>query len=361
MRPTSLVSHFIPPTWSKPGRLFTLLFLTILLEALFNYFNLPAALLLGSMIAGIIIATFNAGLSLPKPVFAFCQGIIGIMIAGGLPASIFNEIAAQWPAFVIGILSTLVVSIFLGWLLTRTGLLPGTTAIWGSFPGAASVMTLMSESYGADMRLVAFMQYLRVICCVLVATLIASLFHTHTIVQPVQWLAVSSWSDFAITLIVTLLTVLIGVFFRIPGGAVIVSLLAGLVLTYSGIMTIELPNWFLAICFSILGWGIGFRFTRASLRYAFNILPHVLGAIFVLILLNLGFALLLIFLVKVDPLTAFLATSPGGAEYMAIIAASSNADTGFVMSMQIGRFFLILFVGPSLAQWLSKNSRHAGI
>ena len=38
-------------------------------------------------------------------------------------------------------------------------MLPGTTALWGTSPGAASVMTIMAESYGADMRLVAFMQY----------------------------------------------------------------------------------------------------------------------------------------------------------------------------------------------------------
>jgi uncharacterized membrane protein AbrB (regulator of aidB expression) len=53
--------------------------------------------------------------------------------------------------------------------------LPGTTAIWGSSPGAATAMTLMSESYGADMRLVAVMQYLRVVLVVLTASLVARL------------------------------------------------------------------------------------------------------------------------------------------------------------------------------------------
>ena len=41
-------------------------------------------------------------------------------------------------------------------------MLPGTTAVWGSSPGAATAMVLMAEAFGADARLVAFMQYLRV-------------------------------------------------------------------------------------------------------------------------------------------------------------------------------------------------------
>ena len=45
-----------------------------------------------------------------------------------------------------------VVSSLLGWLMTRWQMLPGTTALWGTSPGAASVMTIMAESYGADVR-----------------------------------------------------------------------------------------------------------------------------------------------------------------------------------------------------------------
>ena len=49
-----------------------------------------------------------------------------------------------------------------------------------------------------------------------------------------------------------------------------------------------------------------------------------------------------------DPLTAYLATSPGGADSVAIIAASSNVDVPFVMAMQMARFILVLLVVPVL-------------
>ena len=56
---------------------------------------------------------------------------------------------------------------------------PGTTGVWGSSPGAASAMVVMADAFGADARLVAFMQYLRVVCVVVVASLIAR-FWVHT-------------------------------------------------------------------------------------------------------------------------------------------------------------------------------------
>lgn len=40
------------------------------------------------------------------------------------------------------------------------------------------------------------------------------------------------------------------------------------------------------------------------------------------------------------PLTAYLATSPGGADSVAIIAASAHVEISFVMAMQLARFLV---------------------
>jgi len=345
-----------PSRWPTTWRLTVLLAVSFVFVVCFEYVNLPAALLLGPMITAIILAISGAGMMLPKPLFLMAQGILGMMIANSLPLTVFAKISLEWPLFLIGTVSTIVASSFLGWLLSRTGLLPGTTAIWGSSPGAASAMTIMSESYGADMRLVAFMQYLRVACCAIAATVVASVFHVDGLaVEPVDWLGVSSWSGFVITLGIILVASVAGVIFRLPSGSLLLSLAIGLAIKFSGILPIVLPNWCLAISFAILGWGIGFRFTRQVLQHAWHVFPHVLGAILALIAINAGVAILLITFADIDPLTAFLATSPGGADSVAIIAASSSADVSFVMAMQVARFLLVLIAGPMLARWLSKN------
>jgi membrane AbrB-like protein len=58
--------------------------------------------------------------------------------------------------------------------------------------------------------------------------------------------------------------------------------------------------------------------------------------------------------VGTDPLTAYLATSPGGADSVAIIAASSHVDLPFVMAMQMARFILVLLLGPTLARVVAR-------
>jgi membrane AbrB-like protein len=55
----------------------------------------------------------------------------------------------------------------------------------------------------------------------------------------------------------------------------------------------------------------------------------------------------------IDPLTAYLATSPGGADSVAIIAASSNVDLRFVMAMQTARLLVVLLTGPSIARFIT--------
>ena len=55
----------------------------------------------------------------------------------------------------------------------------------------------------------------------------------------------------------------------------------------------------------------------------------------------------------IDPLTAYLATSPGGVDSAAIIAASSKVDMSFVMAMQSVRLLIVIFIGPALSRWIA--------
>ena len=60
-------------------------------------------------------------------------------------------------------------------------------------------------------------------------------------------------------------------------------------------------------------------------------------------------------LLGIDPLTAYLATSPGGMDSVAIIAAAAqNVDISFVMALQSARFLVVLLVGPSVARLVAR-------
>lgn len=323
----------------------------VVLEAL----RLPAALLLAPMIAGILFSAAGGSVRVPDAAYTGAQGLVGCMIAHSLPLSNLGTAVRNWPVFTAGVLSTVLTAALIGWLLTRWRVLPGTTAIWGSSPGAASTMTVMAEAFGADVRLVAFMQYLRVMCVAGAASVIASLAMAgggHTL-PPVDWLPAIHPIGFGAALVIGLAGAGIGRFCRVPAGALMVPLIITSIVTSAGQVTVQLPPWLLALAYALFGWSIGLRFTRDILVYAARATPRLLGAILALIVTCGGFAMALAWATHVDPLTAYLATSPGGADSVAIIAASSKVDVPFVMTMQMMRFVVVLVTGPALARFLA--------
>jgi uncharacterized protein len=319
----------------------------VLLEAL----RLPASLLLGPMSAAILVASANGSVQVPRWPFLAAQGVIGCMIARSTTPSTIGAIAQNWPLFVATSLGVIGSANALGWLLARLRVLPGTTAIWGSSPGAATAMVLMADAQGADVRLVAFMQYLRVVIVAVAASVISRLWTAASSnhVEGMHWFAQIHWWQFGETLAVIAAGIAVSFLWRVPAGPFLLPLAIGAALNGSGLRTIELPPSLLALSYAIAGWSIGLRFTPSIMSHAARALPSVLAAILALIAISAGLAFLLVRLSGIDPLTAYLATSPGGADSVAIIAASTKVDVPFVMAQQTARFLIVLFIGPAIA------------
>lgn len=332
------------------------------LGVLLTWSGLPAALLLSPMIAGILVTVGGGTLRVPSPPFAFAQGIVGCMIAKILPLSISGEVIGDWPLFAAGVVFVIGASGFLGWFMARIGVLPGSTVVWGLSPGAASAMIVMSESHGADPQLVAFMQYLRIIMVAAIASAVTRIAGVEVLhaAPAVTWFpALGGWS-FAGTLALAVIGPVLGHRLRIPAGGLLLPLFGSLFLVHAGWMTIELPPWLLAISYAIIGWRIGLRFTRPLLIHAARTLPRMLACTLVLIGACGGLAAVFVLAAGIDPLTAYLATSPGGADSVAILAASSNVDAPFVMAMQMARMVVVLLVGPAMARFIATRTSVAG-
>ncbi len=97
----------------------------------FLYLHLPAAMLLGPMIAGIVLSLRGSTLQLPRGIFLAAQAILGCMIAQNLTGSILTTLALYWPVVLLVLLVTLLSSAVVGWLLVRYSSLPGNTGAWG--------------------------------------------------------------------------------------------------------------------------------------------------------------------------------------------------------------------------------------
>jgi membrane AbrB-like protein len=320
--------------------------------------RLPAALLLGPRVAGVAFSLAGAGLAVPPFAFRVAQAIVGLMIARILTLPVLDEILAHWPVFAVGVVSVTAASALLGWALTRAAILPGTTAVWGSSPGAASAMTLMSASFGADMRLVAFMQYTRVVIVATVAALVARFFAPpNGAPAAAGWLDAPAWGWLAATLALAVGCVTLGRRVPLPSAPLILPLILGTLLQNVGVLQIELPPALLAAAYAAVGWGVGLRFDRETVRHAARALPAVLLSIVCLVAICAGFAALLVVFAGFDPLTAYLAMSPGGADTVAIIASSTEVDVAFVMAMQTARLMFVLMTGPAVARFIAGRVR----
>jgi uncharacterized protein len=336
-----------------------LLLVSVPLAALFQWLGVPAAFLVAPMLAGIVVSTNGGSVRAPALLYLGAQSVIGSLIAHSVTAEIFWTFLSHWPLFTATIFAILAASSFMGWVMTRLHVLPGTTAVWGTSPGAATPMMLMARAFGADDRLVAFMQYLRVVLVAITAATIAgfwlnpsgagSLVETH-------WLAPVDFGALPGTLAVAASGAALGRLLKIPAGGFLVPFFLGSALQVIGLVRIEWPSLLTAASMVVLGWSIGLSFTRAILLHALRAMPQIAAATVILIAFCGLLAWLLHVVVGVDPLTAYLATSPGGIDYVGIIAASTRVDVGFVMALQTFRLVMVLICGPSIARLVARFS-----
>lgn len=346
-------------TLPRPLRWAILLALSALLSTVFDRAGIPAALLIGPMLAGVVCGVAGLGLAVPAALYTGAQTVIGVLIAASIEMAVVILVVEDWPLVLGVVVATLAASMVLGLAVSRWGNLPGTTAIWGSSPGAASAMVILADAFGADARLVAFMQYTRVLIVSAGAAIVARIW----VVGggdgvPVEWFPALEPAAFGTTLGVALAGYWVGRVLRLPAAAFLGPMLLGTVLHVGFSLPLQLPEWLLAASYAAIGWAVGLRFTAETIRNAARALPLVLLSIALLIVFCGGLAVLLVVTLGVDPLTAYLATSPGGMDSVAIIAAASrNVDLAFVMTVQMARFLFVLLFGGPIARFVARGVR----
>ncbi|MGO4715262.1 AbrB family transcriptional regulator [Bradyrhizobium sp. 2TAF24] len=346
----------LPPLQRLPlaARWSVLLAASALFAAVLAWIGLPAAFMLGPLAAAISVQMAGGAVALPRGLVVAAQAVIGCLVARAITPTVIAGLAGHWPVFVGVVVLSVAASAAIGWTMGRLRVVPGGTAVWGMLPGAASVMMVMAEAHGADFRLVAFMQYLRVVLVAAAASVVALVFvhggggrFAAGVFPPVDW------PQFAATAAVALAGGVLGPLLRMPAGALLGPLVLAAVASVSGLIRIELPPAVLIASYAVIGWTTGLRFTRDVLATAARMLLPSVGATAVLMAFCGLLAWGLVVVLHVDPLTAYLATSPGGVDAAAIIAASTKVDTPFVMALQTIRMLLLLVIGPPVARWVA--------
>ena len=301
------------------------------------------------------------GLELPRAFFPAGQAVAGVAVGTYLHTSTLTGLGTRW--FVVALVSaaTLAITIAAGVLLARTAPVDRATASLGMVAGGASGIVAMADDLGADDRLVAFMQYLRLAVVVLATPLIVGIaFGRHGAGggSELSGQVLGTAGGWAMTVGVAAGGALLGQLIRLPAASFLGPTLLSAVLTLTGVIDdVAVPPLLREASFAAIGLYIGLRFERETLRRIGRLIVPVLVSIVALVAgcFLLGWVLKLI--ADVSLLDAYLATTPGGLPAVLPLAIGSGADATFVLAVQGLRVLVMVLAAPAVVRLLLRGAQ----
>jgi uncharacterized protein len=354
--------------WMKLSYWSVLLPITAALFAfLLQAAHLPAAWLFGPLLASALFAVRDWQVcELPRSVYIAAQAVIGTGLGAGFSPATLLTLPTHFSIFAFAVGFILLTSLFNGWILIRYTRLDVATALLGTMPGGAGEMAAMSENLRADSRLVVIMQYTRLLL-ILASLALVSSFLNHHFPSPRQQGAVTSallpesftWWKLGALCLLAFLGWLTGMRTRMPAGTFLVPTVFYFALEISGIQLGRWPWPVFAMAYLLMGLQIGGRFRRSTLAAIKDILLPVCGTTLLLLTGSFLLAWILTREMGLDPVSAYLAATPGGLDSVAAIATELQGDTAVILTVHLVRLLCVLIIGPRLvracSRWLGRR------
>ncbi len=141
-----------------------LLICSLLAALFFQALHLPAAWLFGPLLVSVFFAVRNwKAVTFSKSPFCLIQAVIGTSLGAGFSKNTLHMLLSHLDIVAASVILIFCASLLNGWILARSTRLDTPTAFLGTMPGGAAAMMGMAESLQADVRLVAVMQYVRLL------------------------------------------------------------------------------------------------------------------------------------------------------------------------------------------------------
>jgi membrane AbrB-like protein len=328
--------------------------------------HLPAAWLFGPLVASAFFAVRDwQAVELPRPLYIAAQAVIGTALGAGFSPATLLTLPKHLSIFAFAVVFILLTSLFNGWLLTRRTRLDVATAFLGTMPGGAGEMAAMSDSLRADSRLVVIMQYTRLLLILASLALVTPFLSRHfpsprLQEAPALLLATFAWWKIGGLCLLAFIGWLTGMRTRIPAGTFLVPTVLYFLLEISGVQLGRWPWPVFATAYLLMGLQIGGRFRPSTLAAIKDILLPVCATTLLLLAGSFVLAWILAREMGLDPVSAYLAATPGGLDSVAAVAAELQGDTAVILTVHLVRLLCVLIVGPWLlracSRWLGKRA-----
>jgi membrane AbrB-like protein len=319
--------------------------------------GLPSSYLFAALLLGLGVALARPdAMEVPAGAFTAAQAVTGVTLGAYLESRSLRVIGDAWLAVALVTTGTLVLSIGAGMLLARVTGLDAPTAALGMIAGGASGIVSMARELEGDDRLVAFMQYARILVVVLLTPLLVAIaFPASEVVDMVNagepvlgdagaWLLVAA---------IAAAGALIGARLRMPAGPLLGPMILAGVLTLTGAVgDLSVPPLLRETAFAVIGLQVGLRFTLATVRQVGRLLAPVMATILALLVACFALAVALAAATPVSLLDAYLATTPGGLYAVVAVAFGASADTTFIVAVQGLRVLAMVLLAPLVVRLL---------
>ena len=323
--------------------------------------GLPGGPFTGAMLATATAALLDAPLAEPPGwLRTAARTVLGLTIGASVTGQTLRSIAGVLAPAAAMIVVIIAAGVLVAWLMSRWARVDLSTALCGAAPGVLTAMVALTDDLGGDGRAVASLHLVRLISVLLLVPALAHAIFPAAGAAPV---AASAGADavglarLACLLVLGLGAALVALRLRVPAGDLLAGLAVAALANPLWLHLGPLPGGLRLFSQWVIGAGVGATVTRRVLR-DFRPLA-VAGALMTAFLIGAGLALAwaLARLTSLDPVTCLVATAPGGADQMVILADELGGNAQLVAAIHILRQIALLLLLPPLVRLAGGRAR----
>ena len=284
---------------------------------------------------------------LPSSLRQWFVPVIGVSIGGAFTPEVLAGAARWWPSL-LALLVYIPAAHGLAYLIFRKGGVGRVEAFFGGVPGGLIESVTLGEEMGADVRILAALQFLRLILTIVAIPLIF-LALTGSSVGSAAGAVMGGKAALGLR-DVLVLALAGGLGFwgahrlRFPAAAMTGPLLCSALAHATGLVHGVPPQWLVALTQVVIGANLGSRFGGMDRRMLARSMGLSVVNSIATLMLSFGFAMVVSRLVDEPVSAVFLAFAPGGVAEMSLIALSLNIHVVFVTVHHVARIVLSVMI-----------------
>ncbi|MEM8977925.1 MAG: AbrB family transcriptional regulator [Pseudomonadota bacterium] len=322
--------------------------------------GLPMPFMLGGIVgtASFVLWYERAGAQLPK-MSRWVRLVFAAVIGSMIGTRFSPELMTLLPQFWISLPAILVFIVLAHSgnyaIMRRLGGYTKHDAFFAGLPGGIVDSVILAEQAGADLRVVTTQHFIRIILVVSSVPLLFWFIEGDAVGSMAgETLAAASYDlwDVAMLLAIAFVGLFVGRKIRMPVAHLTGPLFLGLILSVSGVISVDIPSWLQDLAQFMIGTSLGAQFSGVSRKLLVRGLgTGLLSGIYMLGLAACA-AVLLLPHVPAGFAPLFISFAAGGLAEMSLIALTLNFNPVVVALHHLARIVMTIWVGAMLSRRL---------